>query len=214
MNTIVRVALAKMLVRPAAFLCMDEPTNHLDLASREVLERALAAFPGTIVFISHDRYFINRIVTGIVDIACGSLVSYPGSYDDYLDAKARAAAAPAGTARGGAARNLSSLSGSGPRHPAPSPPVRPERARASEARARPATREMRELRKRLEEVERQIHALEAQLAEIGTRLGDPALYADGERVRAAANERKRAEEQVTWLMREWEQLSTALAAHE
>src|SRR3989442_6722938 len=91
-----------MLVRPAAFLCMDEPTNHLDLASREVLERALAAFPGTIVFISHDRYFINRIVTGIVDIACGSLVSYPGSYDDYLDAKARAAAAaaPGRTARG------------------------------------------------------------------------------------------------------------------
>jgi len=206
-----RVALAKMLVRPAAFLCMDEPTNHLDLASREVLERALAAFPGTIVFISHDRYFINRIATGIVDIACGSLVSYPGSYDDYLDAKARAAAAPAGTALGGAARNLRETTGSGPRHPAPSPPVRPERARASEARARPATREMRELRKRLEEVERQIHALEAQLAEIGTRLGDPALYADGERVRAAANERKRAEEQVTWLMREWEALSSALA---
>ncbi len=213
-----RVALAKMLVRPAAFLCMDEPTNHLDLASREVLERALAAFPGTIVFISHDRYFINRIATGIVDIACGSLVSYPGSYDDYLDAKARAAAAaaPGGTPRGtgGAARNLSSLSGFGPRHlsPAASPPVRPERARASEARARPATREVRELRKRLEEVERQIHALEAQLAEIGTRLGDPALYADGERVRAATNERKRAEEQVTWLMREWEALSSALTA--
>jgi ATP-binding cassette subfamily F protein 3 len=73
---------------------------------------------------------------------------------------------------------------------------------------------VRELRTRLEEVERQIQALEAQLAEIGTRLGDPALYADGERVRAAANERKRAEEQVTWLMREWEALSTALAPHE
>ncbi len=213
-----RVALAKMLVRPAAFLCMDEPTNHLDLASREVLERALAAFPGTIVFISHDRYFINRIVTGIVDIACGSLVSYPGSYDDYLDAKARAAAAaaPGRTPRGpgGAVRNLRETTGSGPRHPAPaaSAAVRPERARASKT--GPATREMRELRKRLGEVERQIHALEAQLAEIGTRLGDPALYADGERVRAAAHERKRAEEQVTWLMREWEALSTALAAHE
>src|SRR3989442_11625095 len=94
-----------MLVRPAAFLCMDEPTNHLDLASREVLERALAAFPGTIVFISHDRYFINRIATGIVDIACGSLVTYPGSYDDYLDAKARAATAAAlGRAPRGAGR--------------------------------------------------------------------------------------------------------------
>src|SRR4030095_11319922 len=63
-----RVALAKMLVRAAALLCLDESTNHLDLASREVLEGALAAFPGTIVFISHDRYFINRIATGIVEI--------------------------------------------------------------------------------------------------------------------------------------------------
>ncbi|HKQ64852.1 MAG TPA: ABC-F family ATP-binding cassette domain-containing protein, partial [Methylomirabilota bacterium] len=89
-----RVALAKMLVRPAALLCLDEPTNHLDLASREVLESALAAFPGTIVFISHDRYFINRIATGIVEISEGTLVTYLGSYDDYLDAKARAAAAP------------------------------------------------------------------------------------------------------------------------
>ena len=73
---------------------------------------------------------------------------------------------------------------------------------------------MRELRRRLEEVERQIHALEARLAELGQRLGDPALYTDGERVREATAERKRAEERVMWLMREWEQLSTALATHE
>src|SRR5216117_1717755 len=79
-----RVALAKMLVRPAALLCMDEPTNHLDLASREVLEDALGAFPGTIVFISHDRYFINRIGTRIVQVDRGTLTSHLGSYDDYL----------------------------------------------------------------------------------------------------------------------------------
>src|SRR5207302_7135176 len=90
-----RAALAKMLVRPAALLCMDEPTNHLDLASKEVLEEALAAFTGTIVFISHDRYFINRIATGIVEINRGALVTYLGSYDDYLDTKARAALEPA-----------------------------------------------------------------------------------------------------------------------
>jgi ATP-binding cassette, subfamily F, member 3 len=84
-----RLALARMLVRPAALLCLDEPTNHLDLASREVLESALAAFPGTIVFISHDRYFINRIATVVVEVAHGALSRYPGSYDDYLDAKTR-----------------------------------------------------------------------------------------------------------------------------
>ncbi|HET9540408.1 MAG TPA: ABC-F family ATP-binding cassette domain-containing protein, partial [Candidatus Limnocylindria bacterium] len=98
-----RLALARMLVRPAALLCLDEPTNHLDLASREVLESALAGFPGTIVFISHDRYFINRIATVVVEVASGVLTSYPGSYDDYLEAKERgtqpAAAPPSPTAR-------------------------------------------------------------------------------------------------------------------
>jgi hypothetical protein len=73
---------------------------------------------------------------------------------------------------------------------------------------------VRELRRRLGEVEKQIHALEARLAELGAALGDPAFYSDGERVRAAAVERKTAEEQVAWLMRQWEELSTALAAHE
>jgi ATP-binding cassette subfamily F protein 3 len=202
-----RVALAKMLVRPAALLCLDEPTNHLDLASREVLEGALAAFPGTIVFISHDRYFINRIATGIVEIDRGTLATYRGSYDDYLDAKARAAIGPAAEPAG---------------REAVAPPARtaapPERARGApkEPTARPGqmAKNVRELRRRLEEVERQIHTLEARLAEVSARLGDPALYASGDRVREATAERKRAEEQVMWLMREWEQLSTALTTHE
>jgi len=86
-----RLALAKMLARPAALLCMDEPTNHLDLASKEVLEDALSGFTGTIVFISHDRYFINRIATQVVEVARGQLTTHLGTYDDYLASKAAAA---------------------------------------------------------------------------------------------------------------------------
>src|SRR5262245_17491043 len=134
-----RLALARMLVRPAALLCLDEPTNHLDLASREVLEAALAEFPGTIVFISHDRYFINRIATVVVEVAHGALARYEGSYDDFLDAKARGVAAEQSTAAPIAERRATERP-SAPRRlapPSPAPtaagarpaPVAPEPAR-------------------------------------------------------------------------------------
>jgi ATP-binding cassette subfamily F protein 3 len=93
-----RLALAKMLARPAALLCMDEPTNHLDLASKEVLEEALGGFTGTIVFISHDRYFINRIATQVVEVAHGHLTTHLGTYDDYLAHKSTPATPSSGAA--------------------------------------------------------------------------------------------------------------------
>ncbi len=196
-----RLALGKMLVRPAALLCLDEPTNHLDLASREVLEDALARFPGTIVFISHDRYFINRIATRVVEVAAGVLTSHLGGYDDYL-AATTAAGAPA---------------------PAPAPVSRssvapPREASRAAGEKKPARRRegaaVRELRRRVEETERRIHALEERLRELAEMFGDPALYTDGERARAVAGERKSAEEQVARLLREWEALSAELAAHD
>ncbi len=199
-----RVALAKMLVHPAPLLCLDEPTNHLDLASRERLEAALVAFPGTIVFISHDRYFINRLATRLVEVADGRLTSYLGDYDEYraaLDRAATPVVAPP------VAPTVAPATPPPTAAPAASPPGRRRRP----GRADPAVRE---LRRRVDEIERQIHALEDRLRELGEALGDPALYADGERVRAIATERKEAEQQVAWLMREWEDLSVALAQHE
>ncbi|MGH7388476.1 MAG: ABC-F family ATP-binding cassette domain-containing protein [Candidatus Rokuibacteriota bacterium] len=211
-----RVALAKMLVRPAALLCLDEPTNHLDLVSREVLEEALAGFPGTIVFISHDRYFINRIATEVVEVAGGALTPYLGDYDDYLTAKSRATS-DGGAGWGASATRPPSTASEGDRAGAFGGPEAGRRREAPGQPRKPRTRvsaEVRELRRRLEEVERQIHALEARLGELSDALGDPALYADGARAREVTRERRRAEEQVAWLMHEWEELSTALAAHE
>ena len=229
-----RVALAKMLVQPAALLCLDEPTNHLDLASREILENALAHFPGTIVFISHDRYFINRIATRVVHVDHGTLTSYLGSYDDYLDSIAAGGPAspaarvrpidarPVRTQSPSPLRDLDATSAAASERPpvtrvAPAlPPLAPTGAAMSGVRLRKArpSSELKALRKRLDEVEKQIHQLEARISEIGAALSDPRLYANGDRVREATSERKSVEDQVAGLLREWEQLSTALAAHE
>jgi ATP-binding cassette, subfamily F, member 3 len=236
-----RLALARMLVRPAALLCMDEPTNHLDLASREVLESALAEFPGTIVFISHDRYFINRIATAVVEVAHGTLTRYPGSYDDYLDARARGVEAGPSEPEAGRGSEFTESAKARERAPAPTPSPRgPAATRSAMARVpepngpssssspsatpppRPAVRlvkkkpsaEVKELRRRVEEVERRIHGLERRMSEIGAALSDPRLYLDGDRVRAVSSERKEVEAEMTGLLREWEDLSTALAGHE
>ena len=207
-----RLALAKMLVRPAALLCMDEPTNHLDLASKEVLEEALGGFTGTIVFISHDRYFINRIATRVVDVDRGRLTDYLGDYDDYLAAKAGTATSAAPPA---------------PIAPAPAPraAARTSAERPAETRARvergPARgdrraieREVKAIRERLGAVERQIAEVETRLGEIGLALADPDLYRDGARAREISESRRQAEEQVAWLMKEWEELSERLSAVE
>ena len=218
-----RLALGKMLVRPAALLCLDEPTNHLDLASREVLEDALATFAGTIVFISHDRYFINRIATEVTHVHHGRLARYLGGYDDYLAALEQgvAPAAPLGMsvperdAPARAARRLPSF------HAPGAPPVARQAAPAAEppkpvARIvrKKSTAEMRELRRRVDEIERKIEMLERRIEEIGRTLSDPRLYANGDRVRAITLERNEAVQTLSGLMREWEQLSTALSGHD
>ncbi|PYM67383.1 MAG: hypothetical protein DMD79_01100 [Candidatus Rokuibacteriota bacterium] len=225
-----RLALARMLVRPAPLLCLDEPTNHLDLASRAVLEDALAAFPGTMVFISHDRYFINRLATKVVEVADGRLTVHHGGYDDYRAASQRGtvadgtgrgalppterAALPAGRAgRGSRGPDQTSASPSRIEAARPAAPPRPAARHERDRRARvdPAVRP---LRRRLEAVEHQIHALEARLRELEETLGDPRLYGDGARARAVTAERKSTEEEVARLMQEWENLSAALATHE
>jgi ATP-binding cassette subfamily F protein 3 len=233
-----RLALAKMLARPAALLCMDEPTNHLDLASKEVLEEALAGFTGTIVFISHDRYFINRIATQVVEVAAGRLTTYLGSYDDYLARKA----APGGSsgaglermsAAGGGAGAISgppqlkglkketvdpisrmSAAGGGSAKAMSEPPQpkspKPDAA-DSRKRSKAVDREINAIKVRLGKVEAQIHELEARQQEIGLALADPDLYRDGQKAREIAQSRRETEEQVAWLMKEWEELSLRLA---
>jgi ATP-binding cassette subfamily F protein 3 len=87
-----RYALARILVSPANFLLLDEPTNHLDMRAKDVLLEALASYSGTVVFVSHDRYFIDRLATRVLEIEGGAVTAYEGNYEDYLRRKSALAA--------------------------------------------------------------------------------------------------------------------------
>jgi ATP-binding cassette subfamily F protein 3 len=205
-----RLALAKMLARPANFLCLDEPTNHLDVAAREVVEEALAQFGGTMVFISHDRYFINRLATRVVEVRAGGLRSFVGNYDDYLEAvrrEAEAAVTTGRTVRDAPAAALPQRADGGT--PGTRGVQARRRARAEAVQAR--SRALRPLRDRLAVVEAEIQGLEVRLQELAQAMGDPALYRDGARAREAAHEKKATEERLAWLLRDWEDLSHQLS---
>ena len=83
-----RYALARMLLAPSNFLLLDEPTNHLDMRAKDVLLESLSKYSGTVVFVSHDRYFIDNLATRVFEIEDGHVHVYPGNYEDYLWRKA------------------------------------------------------------------------------------------------------------------------------
>ena len=82
--------LAKLMLSEANFIILDEPTNHLDITSKEILENALNQYEGTVLYVSHDRYFINQTATRILELTGNTLVNYIGNYDYYLEKKGRA----------------------------------------------------------------------------------------------------------------------------
>ncbi len=94
-----RYALARILVSPSNFLLLDEPTNHLDMRAKDVLLEAIAAFSGTVIFVSHDRYFIDRLATRVLEVENGTVNSYEGNYEDYLRRKEDQAAGLADVAK-------------------------------------------------------------------------------------------------------------------
>ncbi len=194
-----RLALAKMLLRPSNVLVLDEPTNHLDVEACQVLEEALAEYGGTLVFISHDRDFLNALATRVVEVRGGVLREFLGNYDAYR-AKLREEAERAASAA---------------RVPAPS--ATPSAGAASEARGdAQRTREDRKARERLERklarLEEQIGEKEARVEEFAHRLGDPAVYGDFARMREVEIERDAARAEVAALYPQWEALAAELEA--
>jgi ATP-binding cassette subfamily F protein 3 len=211
-----RLALAKLLLRPANFLVLDEPTNHLDLTSREVLESALANYGGTLLLISHDRAFLNALVNRVVEVDCGVLREYLGNYDDYLRKKtASGKPSPAETEREPAAAKLEPLQVAGPRSaPQPAAPLSKQERIAARERDRERTRRHKRATKRLAAVEEEIRACEQRLEEISWRLGDPDIHRNPDAIREIEAERGEIRSRVDDLYREWERLAAEVEAGE
>ena len=129
-----RLAVARMLLRPANTLLLDEPTNHLDLDSKDVLLEALEDFGGTLIFVSHDRYFVDKLATKVIAVGHGNVEIYPGTYEQFLWSRAnRETKAPAPATRAHVAGGLQPAGRKdrpGPQSGKPTPPASPKRERS------------------------------------------------------------------------------------
>jgi ATP-binding cassette subfamily F protein 3 len=174
---------------------LDEPTNHLDVAACEVLEDALADYQGTLLFISHDRAFINALATRVVEVRDGVLRDHTGNYEDFE----RSAAAPPAASQEPSAR-------------APAPAEQKEVRIAAREQDKQRVRQQVRARKRLAAVEQEIAQHESALEQLGWRLGDPEVHRDGAAVRALEAERGELRGKIEALYREWERLAAELEA--
>ena len=222
-----------MLLRPSNTLILDEPTNHLDIDSTDVLLEALEAFGGTLILVSHDRYFVDRLATKVLDIGGGDAVLYPGTYEEFRWSRTQAAAAgsppsqgpmpaappPARRQRDAAAvqtatHQTRAASPSAPPTTGGTPPTSAVAHKRRQVEARRQERRSQALRKRIAEFERRIAEREAELRTVEAEMAAPNLYAD----QAAANELVRRQQALMWdvgdLMNQWEALEREAAERE
>jgi len=211
-----RLRLARMLCGRANLLLMDEPTNHLDIGSRLTLEESLRQYDGAVILVSHDRYFLDAVVTRVVEISDGHVRSYPGTYTDYLHMKAVGERAEAADAARATANGTSSAPK--PVAATATPTDKDERKRAHAEKNRIGG-ELKKTQKALEEAEEAVSRADEESREIENRLGDPKVAANGAEVARLAklldearNRQKQAEERWTELQVAAEELEEELAA--
>jgi ATP-binding cassette subfamily F protein 3 len=193
-----RVALAKLLLRPTNFLLLDEPTNHLDIESSEALIEALAGYGGTLLFVSHNRSFVNRLATMVWEVKDGGVVPCPGNLDDWLHHQRLLAEAAGPVAEGVGGSEPAARGGDRER-------------RRLEAETRNARRRVEKpLRDAVQAAEARIAEVERALQEATDALADPGIYDDFTRARVHVEARQRAQSELEGLYGEWERLSGEL----
>jgi ATP-binding cassette, subfamily F, member 3 len=195
-----RYALARMLMMPSNFLLLDEPTNHLDMRAKDVLLTALQEYTGTVVFVSHDRYFIDKLATRILEVEDGRVHVFPGNYEDYLWRKSgEAVTAPA---ESDSAPTVES---------APAEPARPAPAASppkSERRLNPI--KLRQMKERRHEIEEEVTRLETEIADYELALGNFVSVEETRRVTELLDSRRA---DLNALMSEWEQVAQTIEAN-
>ena len=185
-----RVALTALMLRKDNLLLLDEPTNHLDMDSREVLEDALADFGGTIITVSHDRYFINSIANRIIEMQPDGVTEYIGNYDDYIERKNRPVAVEAE-----AGKTKTEL----------------EKEKRREKLSRQA---LRQLKIRAQEAEKAVGVKEAEIAELEAQMADPSLYSDAQKSADVQRAYQKAQQALQTLYEQWEAAEAALSQEE
>lgn len=191
-----RYALARLLLRPSNFLLLDEPTNHLDLRAKDVLLDALRQYQGTLVFVSHDRYFIDRLATRIFEVGGGRIETYPGNYEDYIWHKQHSGSSAA------ASGNLPRTGAAGANEEAS-----PEEAPAGARPRRINPIRLRRMRERCQELEEEIARLEAEMAETERAM---AVYVSAEQMRELDVRWKAQKSRLEEALAEWERLGQAV----
>jgi len=190
-----RYALARMLLQPSNFMLLDEPTNHLDLRAKDVLLESLEKYTGTVVFVSHDRYFIDKLATRVFEVGSGEVHVFPGNYEDYLWRKE---GRPLDLTLPTNGRTASS--------PAPVPVPAP---------AQPAKRvnpiKLKQMRERCQELEQQIAETESEIAACEKELANFVNPEQTLRVTRLLDQHRAT---LTGLMAEWEQVSQAVEAQQ
>jgi ATP-binding cassette, subfamily F, member 3 len=184
-----RLALAKLMMEKANFLILDEPTNHLDLDSKEVLENALIDYPGTILFVSHDRYFINRIATKVYELSTDGITEYLGDYDYYVAKKAEMLELERLASEENKIEKTNTAT-----------------AKLSYEQEKEAKKLERQRKRRIEEIETEIAKIEDLIAQKEELLCDPETYQDHEKVQQLTSEVETMKERLETLMEEWESL--------